>query len=295
MEPVTPPIRIWFLVILTGVLFLAAVQLFTMSPYGLESEVNELVRKHLLTIRPEKQGETSVFILGSSVTRDGFGESTDLEKELSSATHKKIRLIFYGISSMSLKSIVSTGIMDYLTRNPPDYLFMESDLLYLQENQNNAWWYKYNLIYLKQILTRKIKDKSKVVILSYYTGDGLSPDYYTRKSDTAQYKIYIKKHPRIINPDSNKAITRGFSKLYSEKTRIIFLDYPKSSRITSRNMAVSGAYQHALQLFSQRYHTLNWKCPGNIAADSLFSDGAHLNSAGSRLYRDWFLKKAKTL
>ena len=297
-----PPLKVWAYPI--GIFFLIVLLFFSYvySSYGPYAAVLEQSNKSLQAALIETTRDTSaisIVILGSSLTERALLDPHEIEDSIFQATHKKTKVLRVALNYMNMDLARRIDFFDYVSKSPPDYLFIENFGLNLDDNDSAS---VIPLPIDAALLHIRNQIRSKLGLGSHdnyyakwYTFD-IKPlpgnEFYTDSFDSITFRSLQSKKCVVRKVAQNEVANNAYDALMKRNAKVVFLDMPQSSKLQTNflDKASTSELNEVLKFYNTQYLIDYWQFP-RMMDDSCFADGAHLNFKGAMQYQRWFVSE----
>lgn len=295
MNESSPPLKVWFYT------FAAVAALLTFSIFGLEKytlkEINSKKQTEIqATIKnackTNHKNQITMLFLGSSLTSCALYNFDDLNNRFNIKNQKKIIFIQLAISGLNYQLLEDLQIFDYIVESPPDYLFIESNRINIDNEQVNLL-----ATSLNNLVSFAKKSISSIVVNESITiKDNPKNSICKDNFDSFTYYYLLQKKRLVRTFSQNKKANKAYSELIKRKTKIIFLDMPRAPKLEMVWLTANQKKDlHALiQTYQQKYGIAYWRYPYSMSITD-FIDGGHLNCKGAKKYQEWLAAQLKLL
>ena len=302
MNNSSPPLKVWFFSIGLILMLLSLSAIFINSSEKADSEkaektvleVKDLIKKSGIGHNKDSNSTTSIIFLGSSLTRHALYDFEETEKLFTLSPNSKTIILKLAINGLSYKELEESKTLEYIIESPPDYLFIESNHINIENKSNDGKlhflrFYLNNLILIARKMFYGLEDKLKKIF-------GVTPEdpFFTGNFNKDVYAqiLLIKRDVREFS--QNTEVNEAYAELIKRKTKIIFLDMPRASELERvwLKSTQKKELQTLLHVYKQNYNIEYWKYPYSLK-DSDFIDGGHLNSKGAKKYQKWLATQFK--
>lgn len=297
MNETSPPLKIWgYAFSITALIILV----FIIFPNNTDNQKHKYtqnkLRKAIIKNNETSSTNTSIVLLGSSLTRCALENIPQIESELSKKKSRKSNVLRVSIDGLNNETTDQIRFFDFITEYPPNYLFIESNNLNIdgishKERVNLIASSLENMIsFIKKTLGFSINYEIMI------SKTPLDSPFYKDHFDTVIYSELLLKKRFVRTFLQNKTANTAYAELIKSNTKIIFLDMPRASKLESVWLDKNQKKElHALMdTYRQKYGIECWKYPSTMN-DSDFSDGGHLNYKGAKKYEQWFVNKFNLL
>ena len=302
MSEEAPPLRVWAFPIVVVFTIVASFLFYAYSGFGPYAEVlkhsNESLEKALI----ENTADTSaisIVILGSSLTERALLDPRAIEDSIFSVTQKKAKVLRVALNYMNMDLAKRVDFFDFVSKYPPDYLFIENFGLNLDDSDSSSTIpvpIDAALLHIRN----KIRGKLGLGVhdnyyAKWYTFD-VRPmpdnDFYTNKFDSMTFKSLQTKKCVVRKVKQNETANNAYDALMKKNARVVFLDMPQSDKLKPNflDQASTSELNDVLKFYKAQYRIDYWRFP-RVMDDSCFADGAHLNSKGAMQYQKWFVSE----
>jgi|694.fasta_scaffold37935_2 hypothetical protein len=289
MNESSPPLKVWFYT------FTVVVSLLLFSIFFLEEnskkriEIQAYIKKILKT---NHKSHTTILFLGSSLTGCALDNLADIKNRFNKKNQKKIFFFRLAISGLDNELLEALQIFDYIIESPPDYLFIESNRINIDNGYINLLNSSVNnlISFAKKPINSIVINES--VNIKNNPEDPISNDYF----DSNAYYILLEKKRFVRTFSQNKKANKAYSELIKRKTKIIFLDMPRAPKLEMVWLTSDQKkdLQTLIQTYDQKYGIAYWKYPYSMR-NADFTDGYHLNYKGAKKYQEWLAAQFKLL
>jgi hypothetical protein len=297
MNLVAPPIKIWLIVISFGIIFVLGFYIYSYSRFGIHYKTAMEIEKLIKTNLSSKKDTLSIIIVGSSLTRFAFGDNFSISKAISQQLEIPVKILKLNIYGLSLQQASDLSIFKTINKYPPDVLFIESRIFFHFISNPSKKIIPFQLNYSFYYLINKFRRKIGLLPMDVYVNlinPKLPTVYYTIKLDQAAQKTILQRDRRVSSFTENKIINKTFDILSKQKKKVILLSFPNSKQVNKVFDKTESQFVKLAQQYQNHYNVAYWSIKSTPFADSLFTDGSHLNYQGSKVYQNWFMKKIKT-
>jgi hypothetical protein len=302
MSEEAPPLGVWAFPIVLFFTIAMSFLSYAYSGYGPYAQVlvqsNQSLEKALIE-NTRDTSAISVVILGSSLTERALLDPKEIEDSISSLTHRKTKVLRVALNYMNMDLATRIDFFDYVSKNPPDYLFIENFGLNLDDNDSASIIpvpIDAALLHIRnQIRNMLGKGAHDNYYTKWYTFD-VRPlpdnDFYTDKFDSLTFKSLQTKKCVVRKVMQNGPANSAYNALMQRNVRVIFLDMPQSNKLQTNflDQASTAELNEVLKFYKTQYRIDYWRFP-RVMDDSCFADGAHLNSKGAMQYQKWFVSE----
>jgi hypothetical protein len=295
MNESSPPLKVWFYT------FTVVVALLLFSIFYLEENASkEINSKKLIEIqatlkkawKTNHNSQTTMLFLGSSLTSCALYNFADLKNRFYINNQKKINFFRLAINGLNYQTLEDLQIFDYIIESPPDYLFIESNRINIDDEQVNLL-----TMSLNNLVSFAKKSISSIVINeSIIIKDNPKNPIYKDNFDYNTYYYFLQKKRLVRTFSQNKKANKAYSELIKRKTKIIFLDMPRAPKLEMVWLTANQKkdLQTLIQTYHQKYDIAYWRYP-YIMSITDFTDGGHLNYKGAKKYQEWLAAQLKLL
>lgn len=298
MDKTGPPLKLWFYTISITVSILLGFMAYSLSnPERLGfKEVTNGLKEAIIKNNRESPMHTSIVLLGSSLTGCAFQNTSEIEKKTSKNNSRKRNVLRIAINGLNNKIIDKIRFFDYITQSPPNYLFIESNHLNIDDNNPKDRFkiLKLSLENMTFLLKNIIGANNHYEMITGKASIG--SEFYKDNFDTTIYSKLLMKKRFVRTFLQNKTENKAFAELIEKNTKIIFLDMPRAPKLESVYLDNKQKVElnNLLEYYQKNYNIECWKYP-NVMSNSDFSDGGHLNYKGAKKYSEWFVTKFNSL
>jgi hypothetical protein len=300
MNESSPPLKVWFYTIAVIALLLTLSGVFIKSSYLFEKsseKVRNMTRKSFTENKKDTTLNTSIAFLGSSLTSHALYNFRDTDKKLRIYPKGKTNILRLTINSLNNQVLEDFQIFNSLIESPPDYLFIEINHLLVDKEKNIGLLALLNSSVIKiHLLAKKTIGIIEEDKFSKFVNGKYKDSFFTETFNIELYSqiLQIKRLVRAFS--QNKEANGAYTELIKRKTKIIFLDMPRASKLEMVWLDASQKkeLQTLLQTYDQTYGIPCWKYPYRMK-DADFADGGHLNYKGAKKYQNWLSSQFKLL
>jgi hypothetical protein len=297
-----PPLKVWAYPIVAAFTILLLFLTYTYSAFGPYARVLEQSNKNLQDALIETTRDTSalsIVILGSSLTERALFDPHEIEDSISHLTHKKTKVLRVALNYMNMDLAERIHFFDYVSKNPPDYLFIENFGLNLDDTDSTSGIpvpMDAALLHIRNELRRMLGLGSHDnYYTKWYTFDNKpfpGNEFYTGHFDSITFRSLQTKKCVVRNVAENDVANNAYNALRKKNARVIFLDMPHSNKLRANFLdnASTSELNKVLRFYNTQYRIDYWQFP-RMMDDSCFADGAHLNFKGAMQYQKWFVSE----
>lgn len=297
-----PPLKVWAFPAIVAFSLLFLFLSYSYSPYGPYARVLENCNKSLADALIENNtrdtSAISVVILGSSLTERALLDPKEIEDSIFDLTKRKTNVLRVAINFMDMELAERINFFGYLSKYPPQYLFIENFGMNLVDEVSSPLPVAIDaaLLHLRNLIRSKMGLGSHDnYYTKWYTFDTKplpENDFYTDKFDSMTFKSLQTKKCVVRKVSQNKIANSAYDTLLKMNTKIIFLDMPQSNKLLTNFLDKSSTadLKKLLEFYRQRYHIDYWQYPVTMN-DSCFADGIHVNYRGAMKYQAWFVSQ----
>jgi len=300
MNESSPPLKVWFYTVGVIVLILTLSGFCIKSSYLYEKnseKVRNMIKKSFPENKKDTTSNTSILFLGSSLSANALYNFRDTEKKLRGNSKGKTNILRLFINGLNNQILEDFQIFDPINESPPDYLFIEINHLLTGKEEN---------IGISMLLKSSIL---KIILLAKKTIGITEGDYFSKVINGANkdpffrddfnselYSLFLQQKRFVHTFSQNKEANDAYAKLIKRKTKIIFLDMPRASKLETVWLDANQKkeLQTLLQTYYQTYGIPCWKYPYRMN-NADFADGGHLNYKGAKKYQKWLASQFKLL
>lgn len=235
-------------------------------------------------------------ILGSSLTENAFFDPEETEKRIFNQTRRRTNFLRVAINYMGMELAERIDFFKYITKYPPDYLFIENFGLNFEfvDDRQIPVPIEVALLNLRNQIRGKIgAGTHENYFVKWYTFDSKplpESGVYSDDFDSITFKALLPRRCEVRKVSQNKVANDAYNALMKMKTKVIFLDLSQSNKLLPYfldNSKTFGEFNDVMEFYRQRYNIDYWQYPG-VMDDSFFTDGIHLNYKGAAKYQEWF-------
>ncbi|WP_458008635.1 hypothetical protein [Flavobacterium sp. PL002] len=297
MNEISPPLKIWgYAFSITALIILV----FMIFPNNTDNQKHKYtqnkLRKAIIKNNETSSTNTSIVLLGSSLTRCALENIPQIESELSKKKSRKSTVLRVSIDGLNNETIDQIRFFDFITKYPPNYLFIEINHLNIDDKSSNEMFdilessLENMISFIKKTLGFSINYEIMISKTS------LESPFYKDHFDTVIYSQLLLKKRFVRTFLQNKTANKAYAELIKSNTKIIFLDMPRASKLESvwLDKNQKKKLDALMDTYKQKYGIECWKYPSTMN-DSDFIDGGHLNYKGAKKYEQWFVTKFNLL
>jgi len=300
MNEPSPPLKVWFYTIGVIALLLTLSSFFIKSTYLFEKsseKVRNMTRKSFTENKKDTNLITSIAFLGSSLSANALYNFRDTDKKLTVNPKVKTTILRLTINGLNNQVLEDFQIFDSLIESPPDYLFIEINHLLIDKEENIGIVALLNssviniLLLAKKTIGIAEEDKFSKLVNGTY-----KDSFFTDNFNSELYSQFLQTKRLVRTFSQNKDANDTYAELVKRKTKIIFLDMPRASKLEKVWLDANQKkeLQTLLQTYNQTYGIPCWKYPYRMK-DANFADGGHLNYKGAKKYQKWLSGQFKLL
>jgi hypothetical protein len=296
MDSPVPPLKLWLYVLMPLVFgiggFLAYAHLKYPKPYMVSSGFSESLKNAIAENNAVKPKEKSIVIYGSSLPRYALPFIAEISKKISSQNNK-VNILRISISRLNMRQAEGSNFFDYITKFPPDYLFIESNNTNI-DNGTELLVGPVSLLY--DDLCRNARKLFGMEEPDFNETPPVRRHFYSDQFDVKLFKSIRSTKRSVRSFADNKIANAAYEKLIKQKTKVIFINFPICSRLDSVYLTTDqkNKLQRLLDTYSGTYGIECWNYPNSLDTP-YFSDGVHLNYKGAKKYTEWFVSQFNTL
>jgi hypothetical protein len=301
MHENAPPIKVWAYSLATAFSLLFLFLFYCYSAYGPVAETSEIGKKSLQAALIENNtGDTSavsVVIVGSSLLESAIVDSERLEDRIIKQTNRKTNVLRLAMYNMDMDIAKRIDFFNYITKYPPQYLFIENVGLNLNDAPGEALPVPIDaaLLHLRNKFRNSMglpaHENYYTKWYTYNTKPLQESEFYSGDFDSLAFKAFQKKEMFVRKISDNETANAAYEALKG-KTKIIFLGLPHSDKLRPHFLNENGIaeFNKLMESYKQNYEIDYWQFQGFLP-DSCFSEGFHVNHRGAQKYEDWFVSK----
>jgi hypothetical protein len=296
MNLIAPPLKIWLIVFSFGILSALSFYKYSGSQYGILNKKGREIEKLIINNCASNKDTISVIIVGSSLTRNAFGDAFDMSNELTKKFGRPAKSLKINIYALTLNQAVDLSIFKSINKYPPDILFVESRLfIHFTQNPKKIPFHLINSVNFlsSEIKKRIVNSKTESSINSLINPKFLS-NYFNTKADHNLLKLILKRERRVNSFEENKAVNTTFDLLKRKKKKVVLLGFPNCVEVNKVFDKTEIEFLKLAQKYQKTYNVTYWSTDSATFATDLFTDGMHLNYQGAKVYQNWFKKKIIT-
>jgi len=302
MSEVVPPLKLWIYPLSAISIILLWFFSYAYTGYGPYARVVALAHRSLEQALIENTSDTSalsIVIVGSSLTENAFSDPKEIENNLSKATNKKAKVLRVALNYMDMDMAHQIDFFEYVTKYPPNYLFIENTFNMINPDSSNALPVNVDaaLLHIRNNIRGALgMPMHDDYYTKWYTYDEKplpGSDFYTHNFDSITFRYLKEKKLHVVrkiiqNGEANSA----YDLLMRRNSKVVFLDPPQSNKLPHNflDRESTSELNEVLKFYETQYGVECWRFPRQMA-DSCFTDGAHLNSEGAMQYQEWFVSE----
>lgn len=297
MKDSNPPLKVW------GYTFAVVTALLLFSIFGLKnasekdkSEIAEMQAHINKTSKTNNKSHTTILFLGSSLTGNALYNLIDIKNRFKINNQNNIQVSRIAINSLDYQLLEDLHFFEYILKSPPDYLFIENNHINIDDEATNG-----NLEIVNSAVNNLISFTKKTIGLQEkksipFFKDTQNSRLHQNIFDTIVYTQLLKKKRLVRTFSQNKKANDAYNALIKRKTKIVFLDLPRATKLEQiwLNTSQKKELQMLLDTYHKKYGIDYWKYPYSMS-DTDFIDGGHLNYKGAKKYQDWLIDQFKLL
>lgn len=297
MNESSPPLKVWvYTLALVVLLLLFSTYALKTSPNIEKAELAKMQAPIKKALRTNYKSNTSILFLGSSLTGHALYNLTAIEDRFKIKNKDATRVFRIAINGLDYQLLEDLHIFECLIESPPDYLFIESNHINIDDKDSKE---RSNL--LNSSVNNLMSFAKKTIGLPenksiHFFKDTQNSRLHQDNFDTTVYAQLLKKKRLVRTFTQNKKVNDAFVALIKRKTKIVFLDFPRAPKL--EEIWLDGNQKKELQTllktYHQKYGITYWKYPYRLS-NSDFTDGGHLNYKGAKKYQEWLAAQFKLL
>jgi hypothetical protein len=303
MAEEAPPLRVWLFPIPVALILVLSFLYYCHSSGGPYARLVAMSNKSLENALIESTSDTSalsIVILGSSLTEYALVDPRGLEDSIYKVTNKKAKVLRVAMNYMDMNVAKRIDFFDYISKYPPNYLFIENFSFNLDRADTSAVisdQINVALLEIKNVIrTAMGLGPAENYYAKWYTFD-VKPfpweNYYTHKFDSITFKALLQSKGSLVRKVSQNGVANTvYDDLTKRNTKVVFLDMPLCNKFPHNflDQQSTDELNKLLKFYKTQYRVDYWKYP-YMMDNSCFVDGAHLNSKGSLQYQKWFVSE----
>jgi hypothetical protein len=296
-----PPLKVWAFTALAafGMLGLFLSYCYTgLGPYKkVLSQSNSSLETALMENNSKDTSALSVVVIGSSLLERALADPKDVEKAIAEQTQKKTNFLRLSVYYMSMDIAEKMKFFDYITKHPPDYLFIENIGINLDDPFGESLPTQIDaaLLHLRNEFRATVGlPMHENYYNRWYQFDHTpspSSSFFNFEFDSAMFKFLLTKRMLVRNVSDNETANKAYASLKG-KTKMFFLGMPQSDKLQPDFLdeEATAEFNKVMKTYKDEYGIGYWYYPG-VMPDSCFSDGFHVNQVGAKKYQDWFVSQ----
>jgi hypothetical protein len=305
MQEHAPPLKVWAFTAVAAflLLFLFLSYCYTgIGPYvKVLRESNSSLEKALIENNVKDTSALSVVVVGSSLLERALPDPKDVERAISEKTQKPVKFLRLSIYYMSMDIAERMKFFEYITKHPPDYLFLENIGINLDDPLGEALPVPVDaaLLHLRNEFRFKTGLPPHENYYNRWSQFDLTPaptsSFFNFEFDSSSYKFFLTKRMLVRKVSENEIANKAYAALKG-KTKVFFLGMPQSNKLPPEFLDADATveFENVKKIYKENYNIGFWKYPG-VMPDSCFSDGFHVNQPGAKKYQEWFVSQLASL
>lgn len=297
-----PPLRLWAYSVGTALGFFSLFLMYAYFPFGPYATTikrsNSSLEKALIENNTTDTSAISLVFLGSSITERGLIDPSQLAKDLSERTGKKVNVLRVALFFMNMGVANRIDFFEHVTKHPPQYLFLENAAMNLDDVNSMDLPVPIDaaLLDLRNRIRRVIglssHDNYYEKWYTFDTHPAPDKDFYTGNFDSAAYEVLKSKIRVVRKPLDNARANAAYEALAKTSCKVIFLGFPRAEGIPKNFLTdeTSIELDRALAYYHEHYGVDYWPYD-EPESPSDFMDGLHMNYRGAAKYESWFVSQ----
>jgi len=294
-NPVSASLKSWLCTLIIVVIVLISFNIFFYHPKNfIKTRIR--LKEAIVKNNTLNESEPSIVFLGSSLTRFGLESDIAIATKLFKNKHQKFHVLKVAIEDLDNKIVEKIKFFEYITKNPPAYLFIESNNLNLEIDQPEIQFYIKSSLDNMANFSKNIVGIAVNEDVDFDLDPSIKGPFYKDKFDTLDYCRLLLVKTVVRKFAQNKIANKAYSELIRRNTKIIFLDIPYSKGIEENYIDKNqkNELKNLLKQYKNNYGIECWKYP-NVIRNHYYIDGGHLNYKGAKIYSEWFCNKFNML
>jgi hypothetical protein len=296
-----PPLKVWIFTALAavGMLVLFLSYCYTgVGPYvKVLKESNASLEASLAENNSKDTSALSVVVIGSSLLERALADPKDVEKAIMEKVQKPTNFFRLSVYYMSMDIAERMKFFEYITKHPPDYLFVENIGINLDDPFGESLPTPIDaaLLHLRNEfrLTAGLPTHENYYNRWYQFDHTPSPtsSFFNFEFDSSMYKFLLTKRMLVRKVSQNETANKAYAALKG-KTKIYFLGMPQSAQLQPDFLdeEATAEFNSVMKTYKDNYDIGYWQYPA-VMPDSCFSDGFHVNQVGAKKYQEWFVSQ----
>ena len=300
-----PPLKVW---VYTAIAAFSALFLFLsycytgVGPYSkVLKESHSSLEAALMENNSKDTSALSVVVIGSSLLERTLADPSDVAKAISAKTQQRANFFRLSVYYMSMDIAERMRFFEYITKHPPDYLFVENIGINLDDPLGESLPTPIDaaLLHLRNEFrsTAGLPTHENYYNRWYQFGHTPSPtsSFFNFQFDSSMFKFLLTKEMIVRKVSDNETANKAYAALKG-KTKIFFLGMPQSDKLRQDFLSEEATvvFNGVMQKYNVDYDIGYWQYP-QVMSDSCFSDGVHLNQVGAKKYQEWFVSKIASI
>lgn len=296
-----PPLKVW---IYTAIAALSALFLFLsycytgIGPYSkVLKESHSSLETALMENNSKDTSALSVVVIGSSLLERALADPREVAQAISDHTQQPANFLRLSIYYMSMYIAEEMHFFEYITKHPPDYLFIENIGINLDDPMGESLPTQIDASLLH--LRNEFRSIAGLPTHENYYNRWYQYDhtpaptsaFFNFEFDSSMFKYLLTKEMIVRKVSENETANKAYAALKG-KTKVFFLGMPQSDKIRPNFLdeEATTEFNSVMQEYEENYDIGYWQYPF-VMPDSCFSDGFHLNQAGAKKYQQWFVSQ----
>lgn len=300
-----PPLKVWAY---TAIAAFSMLSLFLsycytgVGPYvKVLKQSNTNLEAALMENNARDTSARSVVVVGSSLLERALSDPREIQTAIFNQTGKKTNFLRLSVYYMSMNIAERMQVFEYLTKYPPDYLFLENIGINLDDPFGESLPTPVDaaLLHLRNEFrsTVGLPTHENYYNRWYQFDHTPSPtsSFFNFEFDSSMFKFLLTKRMIVRKVSENETANKAYAALKG-KTKMFFLGMPQSNKLQPDFLdeEATAEFNNVMKTYKENYDIGYWQYPG-VMPDSCFSDGFHVNQAGEKKYREWFVSKLASM
>ena len=300
-----PPLKVWIFTALAAfaMLFLFLSYCYTgVGPYvKLLKESNSSLEKALIENNAKDTSALSVVVIGSSLLERALADPKDVERAIAEKVQRPVNFFRLSVYYMSMNIAERMRFFEYITKYPPDYLFVENIGINLDDPFGESLPTPIDAALLH--LRNEFRATSGLPMHENYYNRWYQFDhtpaptssFFNFEFDSSMFKFLLTKRMIVRKVSENETANKAYEALKG-KSKVFFLGMPQSNKLQPDFLDTDSTaeFNNVMKTYKDNYDIGYWQYSG-VMPDSCFSDGFHLNQPGAKKYQEWFVSQLASL
>jgi hypothetical protein len=296
-----PPLKVWIFTALAALSMLFLFLSYCYTGIGPYAQVLKTSRSSLEAALIENNSRDtsalSVVVIGSSLLERALADPNEVEQAISEKTEVPTKFLRLSVYYMSMDIAERMNFFEYVTKHPPDYLFIENIGINLDDPFGESLPTQIDAALLH--LRNEFRSTTGLPMHENYYNRWYQYDhtpsptssFFNFNFDSSMFKFLLTKRMIVRKVSQNETANKAYAALKGQ-TKIFFLGMPQSAKLQPDFLdeEATEEFGDVMRTYKDKYDIGYWQYP-DIMPDSCFSDGFHVNQVGAKKYQEWFVSQ----